>query len=143
MKIASLSVLLLIGGCATSAATGPAVSEADRQMFAKLVRSAEIEGADTDPPQAAALLREAISDFDYAQRLPRNPTKAREMLAIARTEARQALTLARQRHDEQSSAIARAHAEASLAVQAVRAEITTAPAASNAAATAAENAPAR
>jgi hypothetical protein len=117
-------VLVLSAGCATAQ---PVVSDGERQAFAKVIREAEAEGAASEPPDAVALLRDAKSDFDYAQRLPMNPVKARHMLATAQKEAQKALALARQRREDQRASLTKAHQEAALAIQAAHAAAVASP----------------
>jgi hypothetical protein len=117
MKIVSLSLLLVFGGCAT--APPPIVSAAQKQAFSDVVRKAEAEGAATDPPEAAQLLREAKSEFDYAQRMPRTPARARSMLKKAQADAEAALLMARRRHEDQMAAGIDAGHEATIGAQAV------------------------
>jgi hypothetical protein len=103
MKIASLSLLVVFTGCATSPPK-PILTAEQRQAFAEVIREAQAEGADSEPPEAARLLREAKSEFEYGQRLPKYPEKARAVLAKAQSDAEAALRMARRRHQEQMAA---------------------------------------
>lgn len=103
MKLASLSLLVLFTGCATSPPK-PVLTAGQRQAFAEVIREAQAEGADAEPPEAARLLREAKSEFEYGQRLPKYPEKAKAVLAKAQSDAEAALRMARRRHQEQVAA---------------------------------------
>jgi hypothetical protein len=99
----SLSLLVLFAGCATSPPR-PILTAGERQAFAEVIREAQAEGADSEPPEAARLLREAKSEFEYGQRLPKYPERAKGILAKAHSDAEAALRLARRRHQEQAAA---------------------------------------
>jgi hypothetical protein len=112
MKLSSFVLLMLVGGCATAQ---PLVSPGQRKSFEDVVRQAEAAGAATEPPAAVEKLRDAKSEFEYAQRIPRDPAHARRLLAQAQGDAELALTLARRhlqenadgretaRHDEKAT----------------------------------------
>ena len=59
-----------------------------------------------DLPAAARCLAEAKSDFDYAQRIPLYPDRARQVAAKAQEEGAEALRLAEQ-HRREMAALAR------------------------------------
>ncbi|MEA2696257.1 MAG: hypothetical protein QOI66_528 [Myxococcales bacterium] len=99
----SLSLLVLFTGCATSPPK-PLLTAGQRQAFAEVIREAQAEGAESEPPEAARLLREAKSEFEYGQRLPKYPERARGILAKAQSDAEAALRMARRRHQEQAAA---------------------------------------
>ena len=94
MKTAALSLLLACVGCASAP---PVVSDDQREAFQTVVREAEVAGAATEPPEAARLLRDAKSEFEYGQRIPRDPEHARCVLTKAQADAEAALALARRR----------------------------------------------
>jgi Domain of unknown function (DUF4398) len=111
----SLCLLVAFLGCAT---TPPVVSLDQRRAFLDVVRKAEAAGAAVEPPDAVVLLRDAKADFDYAQRVPRNPDHARHLLLKAQAEAELALSRALGETDRKTIAHARATATA-------RSELTT------------------
>ena len=114
MKISLLACLVAFGGCATAP---PIVSPGQRQAFADVVRDAEAEGAATEPPEAARLLAEAKSGFDYAQRIPKDPAHARRVLTKAQTDAETALLMARRRHEDQQAARIKARQDVEIATE--------------------------
>jgi hypothetical protein len=97
MKLSSLAFLMIVGGCATAQ---PLVSPGQRKSFEDVVRQAEAAGAATEPPAAALHLRDAKSEFEYAQRIPRDPAHARRLMEQAQGDAELALTLARRHLQE-------------------------------------------
>lgn len=93
MRILSLGVLAVVVGCATAQPFVP--SEAQRARFEEAVRQAEAAGASDSSHQAASLLADAKSDFEYAQHLPKYPERARQLADKAQREADAALLMAR------------------------------------------------
>ena len=101
MKTSSFALLLVVWGCVGGCATAPPlVSPDQRKSFEDVVRQAEAAGAATEPPAAAEKLRDAKSEFEYAQRIPRDPEHARQLLEQAQGDAELALTLARRHLQE-------------------------------------------
>ena len=80
-------------------------SSEQRALFNEVIRQAEAAGALEGPPEAARCLAEAKSDFDYAQRIPRYPDRARQMATKAQEEGAEALRLAQQ-HRRDMAALA-------------------------------------
>jgi len=93
MKYRWLAFIALIEGCAT--AKPDVISAQQVAAFRAVVRQAEAAGAAEEPYQAAALLRSAQSDFYFAQHLPADPVRARDIARQAQAEAERALNLAR------------------------------------------------
>jgi hypothetical protein len=98
----------LIGTCLIVAAVGCAEqpfmpSSEQRALFNEVIRQAEAAGAAEGPPEAARCLAEAKSDFDYAQRIPRYPDRARQMATKAQEEGAEALRLAQQHRREMAA----------------------------------------
>jgi hypothetical protein len=91
MKLLSLSIVALLSSCATAP---PAISARQEEAFHDVVRSAEAAGAGENPPTAASRLRDAKSDFYYAEHSPMNPARARRLVATAQAEAESARDLA-------------------------------------------------
>ena len=81
-------------------------SSEQRTLFNEVIRQAEAAGALEGPPAAARCLADAKSDFDYAQRIPRYPDRARQLATRAQEEGAQALRLAQQ-HRREMAALAR------------------------------------
>ena len=108
----------LIGICLVVGAVGCAAqpfvpSNEQRALFNDVVRQAEAAGAVEGPPEAARCLADAKSDFNYAQRIPRYPDRARQLATKAQEEGAEALRLAQQ-HRREMTVLARqgAHVEA-------------------------------
>jgi hypothetical protein len=78
-------------GCATAP---PVLSSLQVNAFNATVRQAEAAGATEGPQETAALLREAKSDFYYAQHLPADPDRARAVAVKAQANATKALEAA-------------------------------------------------
>jgi hypothetical protein len=96
MRYLGVAVLMLLGGCAT--AEPFVVSDQQRARFDQVVQAADAAAAADGPSQAAALVVEARSDFEYAQHLPRYPEKARYLADKAQHEADTALWMAQDAH---------------------------------------------
>lgn len=92
MRASLVAGLAILGGCATAQ---PLMSQGQVKRFDDVVRDAEAAGAAAEPPAAAEHLRDAKSEFEYAQHLPRDPEHARKLLEQAQADADLALTLAR------------------------------------------------
>jgi hypothetical protein len=92
MKVISLLSALALTSCATAP---PVVSALQVKTFEDVVLSAEAAGACDNPPEAARQLRDAKSDFYYAEHSPMNPERARRMVMTAQAEAVAARDLAR------------------------------------------------
>jgi|HubBroStandDraft_2_1064218.scaffolds.fasta_scaffold69452_2 hypothetical protein len=126
----------LVGICLVVGAVGCAAqpfvpSNEQRALFNDVVRQAEAAGAVEGSPEAARCLADAKSDFDYAQRIPRYPDRARQLATKAQEEGAQALRLAQQ-HRREMAALARegARVEAAADVATTAGDVaTTAPAA--------------
>ncbi len=86
----ALGALLLTFGCAEIA---PAISVDQTRTFQQAVERARRAGAGDEYSPAGSKLRDAESDFYYAQHLPSDPARARAMAAKAREEADAALRL--------------------------------------------------
>jgi hypothetical protein len=99
-------VLIAASGCAT--AQPLVVSDGQYRRFIGTVREAEAAGIANGPPEAIRLLNDAKSDFEYAQRLPRYPQRARELLDKAQQGADAALALTRQAEKARLAAAAEA-----------------------------------
>ena len=100
-----IRICLVVGavGCAAQ----PFVpSNEQRALFNDVVRQAEAAGAVEGPPEAARCLADAKSDFNYAQRIPRYPDRARQLATKAQEEGAEALRLAQQ-HRREMAALAR------------------------------------
>lgn len=78
-------------GCATAP---PVLSSLQVNAFNATVRQAEAAGASNGPAETATLLREAKSDFYYAQHLPADPDRARAVAIRAQASATKALEAA-------------------------------------------------
>jgi hypothetical protein len=98
--------ICLIAGAVGCAAQPFMPSNEQRALFNDVVRQAEAAGALEGPPEAARCLAEAKSDFDYAQRIPLYPDRARQVAAKAQEEGAEALRLAEQ-HRREMAALAR------------------------------------
>jgi hypothetical protein len=101
----------LVGICLVVGAVGCAAqpfvpSNEQRALFNDVVRQAEAAGAVEGSPEAARCLADAKSDFNYAQRIPRYPDRARQLATQAQEEGAQALRLAQQ-HRREMAALAR------------------------------------
>jgi len=96
MRFWGVMLLAVVGGCATVEPF--VVSDQQRTHFEQVVQAAEVAAAADGPAQAAALVVEAKSDFDYAQHLPKYPERARSLVAKAQYEADTALWMAREAH---------------------------------------------
>jgi hypothetical protein len=81
-------------------------SNEQRALFNDVIRQAEAAGAVEGPPEAARCLADAKSDFNYAQRIPRYPDRARQMATKAQEEGAEALRLAQQ-HRREMAVLAR------------------------------------
>jgi hypothetical protein len=81
-------------GCAT--AQPLVVSDEQYQRFAGTVREAQAAGIAEGPAEAVRLLDEAKSQFEYAQRLPLYPDRARALLEEAQRDADAAVALVRE-----------------------------------------------
>jgi hypothetical protein len=100
-----IGICLVVGavGCAAQ----PFVpSNEQRALFNEIVRQAEAAGAVEGSPEAARCLADAKSDFNYAQRIPRYPDRARQLAIQAQAEGAEALRLAQQ-HRSEMAALAR------------------------------------
>jgi hypothetical protein len=91
MKLSFLLIISSLSGCATAT---PIISAAQADAFRDVVRSAEAAGAGGPPPEAARQLRDAKSDFYYAQHSPMNRDRAHRLSVAALTEAEAARDLA-------------------------------------------------
>jgi hypothetical protein len=109
MRLSLLTGLAIFGGCAT---TQPLMSQGQAKRFEDVVRAAEAAGASAEPPAAAEHLRNAKSEFEYAQHLPREPDHARQLLVQAQADADLALTLAQRYLQELGDARATERQEA-------------------------------
>jgi hypothetical protein len=97
-----------IGICLVAGAVGCAAqpfvpSNEQRALFNDVVRQAEAAGAVEGSPEAARCLADAKSDFNYAQRIPRYPDRARQLAIKAQTEGAEALRLAQQHRREMAA----------------------------------------
>jgi hypothetical protein len=123
-----IAICLVVGavGCAEQPFMP---SSEQRALFNQVIRQAEAAGAAEGPPEAARCLAEAKSDFDYAQRIPRYPDRARQMATKAQEEGAEALRLAQQhRHEMAALAGQGARVEATADVVNTAADVaTTAP----------------
>jgi len=98
----------LIGVCLVAGAVGCAAqpfvpSNEQRALFNEVVRQAEAAGAVEGSPEAARCLADAKSDFNYAQRMPRYPDRARQLAIKAQEEGAEALRLAQQHRREMAA----------------------------------------
>jgi hypothetical protein len=106
MKFLLPLAVLVLWGCATAP---PAISALQVKAFDDVVRSAEAAGACDNPPEAARQLRDAKSDFYYAEHSPMDPNRARRTLVTAQAEAEAARDLAQRnvRHETSLGSVAR------------------------------------
>jgi len=81
-------------------------SSEQRALFNDVIRQAEAAGAVEGSPEAARCLADAKADFNYAQRIPRYPDRARQLATKAQEEGAEALRLAQQ-HRREMAALAR------------------------------------
>jgi hypothetical protein len=97
-----IAICLVVGavGCAEQPFMP---SSEQRALFNQVIRQAEAAGAAEGPPEATRCLAEAKSDFDYAQRIPRYPDRARQMATKAQEEGAEALRLAQQHRREMAA----------------------------------------
>jgi non-ribosomal peptide synthetase component F len=86
--------LASLAGCAT--AQPLVVSDEQYRRFTGAIREAEQSGIADGPAEAVRLLDEAKSGFEYAQRLPLYPDRARELLEKAQRDADAAVALVRE-----------------------------------------------
>lgn len=100
-----IAICLVVGavGCAEQPFMP---SNEQRALFNEVIRQAEAAGAVEGLPEAARCLADAKSDFNYAQRIPRYPDRARQMATKAQEEGAEALRLAQQ-HRREMAALAR------------------------------------
>jgi hypothetical protein len=110
MKRGLVIVLAAAAGCAT--AQPLVLSDAQVRRFADTVREAEAAGIADGPPEALRMLEEAKSGFEYGQRLPRYPERAKEILAKAQQDADAALALVREAAKARELAAAEARRKA-------------------------------
>jgi hypothetical protein len=103
-------VLAATLGCAT--AQPLVVSDAQARRFADTIRDAEAAGVANGPPDALRMLEDAKSGFEYGQRLPLYPERAREILAKAQQDADGALALVREAAKARELAAAEARRKA-------------------------------
>lgn len=103
-------VLTAAVGCAT--AQPLIVSDAQVRRFADTIRDAEATGVADGPPEAIQLLEDAKSGFEYGQRLPLYPERAKEILAKAQQDADAALALVREAAKARALAAAEARRKA-------------------------------
>ena len=80
-------------------------SNEQRALFNEVIRQAEAAGAVEGSPEAARCLADAKSDFNYAQRIPRYPDRARQMATKAQEEGAEALRLAQQHRREMATLV--------------------------------------
>jgi hypothetical protein len=99
-------LLAMTAGCAT--AQPLVISDGQYRRFVGTVHDAEAAGLADGPPEAIRMMNEAKSDFEYAQRLPLYPQRARELLDKAQQGADAALALVRQARDARLAAAAAA-----------------------------------
>ncbi len=114
MRFSFIGICLMVGavGCAEQPFMP---SNEQRALFNEVVRQAEAAGAVEGSPEAARCLADAKSDFNYAQRIPRYPDRARQMATKAQEEGAEALRLAQQ-HRREMAALAREGARVQAAV---------------------------
>jgi hypothetical protein len=94
MKYSLLPAFALASiSCAT--APPPVISVQQARAFDDVVHQAEAAGVTEDSSKAGALLRDAKSDFYYAEHLPSDPDRARDIAYRALAKAQTALGLAR------------------------------------------------
>lgn len=98
--------ICLAAGAVGCAAQPFVPSNEQRALFNDVVRQAEAAGAVEGSPEAARCLADAKSDFNYAQRIPRYPDRARQLATKAQEEGAEALRLAQQ-HRRETAALAR------------------------------------
>ncbi|MDB4979798.1 MAG: hypothetical protein JWM82_550 [Myxococcales bacterium] len=89
-------------GCATAEVSPISVAQA--KSFQSVVAQAKRVGGDEPFSPAQAMLRAAESDFYYAEHLPRDPERARQLAAAAQAEADTALRLAEKKPDTKVAA---------------------------------------
>jgi hypothetical protein len=87
------SLLALLTGCAT--APPAPISEQQARTFRETVVTAERAIIIGNNPAAEVALRNAKSDFYYAEHSPMNPERARSMATQAQAEAELAVSLSR------------------------------------------------
>jgi hypothetical protein len=99
MRSLPLMIFALLAGCAT-AAPEP-ISLQQRLTFQETVRAAEHQLASGDfPPVVAVRLREAKSDFYYAEHSPSAPERANSLAIKAQKDAEAVLEMTRRHpHD--------------------------------------------
>jgi hypothetical protein len=92
--------LVVLGafGCATVQPF--MVSDQQRARFEQVVQQAEAAAATGGPAEALEVAKEARSDFEYAQHLPKYPERARALAAQAQQEAETALRMTQQAHHQ-------------------------------------------
>jgi hypothetical protein len=132
--------ICLVAGAIGCAAQPFVPSNEQRTLFTEVVRQAEAAGAVDGSPEAARCLADAKSDFNYAQRIPQYPDRARQMAIQAQEEGAEALRLAQQ-HRREMAALAREGARVEAAADVTTtaaAEVTTTVAAEVTTAAAAE-----
>jgi len=88
--LATLGILALLAGCATTGEQDP-ISRQQRLRFQQTVHTAEQLLATGDFPRAAVRLREAQSDFYYAEHSPSAPERARTLAVKAQKDAESAV----------------------------------------------------
>jgi hypothetical protein len=125
MRFIGICLILGAVGCAEQPFMP---SNEQRALFNEVIRQAEAAGAVEGSPEAARCLADAKSDFNYAQRIPRYPDRARQLAIKAQEEGAQALRLA-QEHRREMAALAHEGARVEAAADVAT---TTAPAATTA-----------
>ncbi|HEX4403860.1 MAG TPA: hypothetical protein VH560_03470 [Polyangia bacterium] len=71
------------------------------KSFREVVREAEVAGVADGPREAAQLLGDAKSEFEYSQHLPLYPDRARALAAKAQDDAEAALAIVQRQAQEQ------------------------------------------
>jgi hypothetical protein len=135
--------ICLIVGAAGCAEQPFMPSSEQRALFNDVIRQAEAAGAAGGSPEAARCLADAKADFNYAQRIPRYPDRARQLATKAQEEGAEALRLAQQ-HRREMAALARegARVEAAADVADVPTTVASVPTTAPEAAAVAESIPA-
>jgi hypothetical protein len=111
-------VICLIVGAVGCAEQPFMPSSEQRALFNDVIRQAEAAGAVEGSPEAARCLADAKADFNYAQRIPRYPDRARQLATKAQEEGAEALRLAQQ-HRREMAALAREGARVEAAADVV------------------------
>jgi hypothetical protein len=101
-----IGICLIVVGAVGCAEQPFMPSGEQRALFNDVIRQAEAAGAVEGSPEAARCLADAKADFNYAQRIPRYPERARQLAIKAQEEGAEALRLAQQ-HRREMAALAR------------------------------------